>query len=917
MILKVQKNIDVMRKLILVLSLIIAPVIVWSQGLKTDGKKIVDQNDNEVLLRGLGLGGWMLMEGYMMQSSDVADTQHEFKARLIELIGEEKTDEFYDAWLVNHVIKADVDSLAKWGFNSIRLPMHYDLFTLPIEDEPISGQNTWLEKGFVMVDSLLHWCEVNNMYLILDLHAAPGGQGYNAAISDYDDTKPSLWESQENKDKTVALWGKLAKRYKDEPWIGGYDLLNEVNWNLPGNAALKSLYVEITNTIRAVDSNHIIFIEGNWFANDFSGLTPPWDDNMAYSFHKYWNYNDQGSVDWVIELSDNYNVPLWMGEGGENSNVWFTDAISLLEENKIGWSFWPMKRIETIVSPFSILFTQGYKDVLNYWRNQGPKPTDEVAFASMMELANNSNSFNCVHQKDVPDAMRRQVATTETKPYSEHTIPGIVFMSDFDLGPLNYAYYDTDVANYSLSTGEFQAWNSGWVYRNDAVDIETNNDAVNSNGFHVGFVQKGEWINYTVQIAEAAIYSAKLRIASQSTGGQFHLALDGEDVTATYSVSSTGGWTTFTDFLVTDILLPEGEHVLTMWFDNNTAFNISSIEFTKTGSADEISLYALNGQTGSDEKSIEVVVNQELLPESLDGSLDNFSISVNGDERTISSVTMDENGNRTIILSTEDYFVYTDKIKVSYDGTGITSQTGKVLETFTDLEIRNTLIKRQILPKKIQAEDFYFNSGFGIEETTDVGGGYNIGYSNPGDYADYLIYTENDKYYQLKIRTAAQNASGNIGFYLVDEDGAETELREVTTPKTGGWQTWETISTSVFIPKGAYTLRMRIISGEMNFNWYEFDMIDAVDDESDLSEFEVLLYPNPVSNNQLFINVGDPNQNLIKIDVYSITGKLVSSKSYPLIYGIAEVDISAMSKGAYIVKMSTKVKTYNSKFIRQ
>lgn len=110
---------------------------------------------------------------------------------------------------------------------------------------------------------------------------------------------------------------------------------------------------------------------------------------------------------------------------------------------------------------------------------------------------------------------------------------------------------------------------------------------------------------------------------------------------------------------------------------------------------------------------------------------------------------------------------------------------------------------------------------------------------------------------------------------------------------------------------------MRIISGEMNFNWYEFDMIDAVDDESDLSEFEVLLYPNPVSNNQLFINVGDPNQNLIKIDVYSITGKLVSSKSYPLIYGIAEVDISAMSKGAYIVKMSTKVKTYNSKFIRQ
>ena len=213
-----------MKKYILLAVSIMLITNLFGQGfLKTEGKKIVDDENNEVILRGMGLGGWMLMEGYMMQSSDVADTQHEFRNRLVDLMGEEKTDQFFDAWLANHATRADVDSLAKWGFNSIRLPMHYNLFTLPIEDEPVSGQNTWLDKGFVMVDSLLQWCESNNMYLILDLHAAPGGQGYNAAICDYDPTKPSLWESQENKDKTVALWGKLAERYKDEPWIGGYD----------------------------------------------------------------------------------------------------------------------------------------------------------------------------------------------------------------------------------------------------------------------------------------------------------------------------------------------------------------------------------------------------------------------------------------------------------------------------------------------------------------------------------------------------------------------------------------------------------------------------------------------------------------------------------------------------------------------
>ncbi len=278
-----------MKKYILIIALILYPFFIFSQGLRTQGKNIVDQEGNEVILRGIGLGGWMLMEGYMMQSSDVADTQHEFRERLVALMGQEKTDTFFDAWLANHVTKADIDSLASWGYNSVRLPMHYNLFTLPIEDEPVQGQNTWLTKGFDIVDSLLLWCEQNSMYLILDLHAAPGGQGYNAAISDYDPDKPSLWESQENKNKTVALWARLAERYADEPWIGGYDLLNEVNWDLPGGTALRLLYEKITDSIRAVDDTHIIFIEGNWFANDFTGLTPPWDDNMAYSFHKYWN----------------------------------------------------------------------------------------------------------------------------------------------------------------------------------------------------------------------------------------------------------------------------------------------------------------------------------------------------------------------------------------------------------------------------------------------------------------------------------------------------------------------------------------------------------------------------------------------------------------------------------------------------
>src|SRR6476469_3260310 len=141
--------------------------------LKADGTRIVDEAGREVILRGIGLGGWMLQEPYMLQLGGVAGTQNEIKAHIKDLVGEERTDSFYTAWLANDVTKGDVDSLAAWGFNSIRLPMHYNLFTLPVDEEPAAGINTWLEKGFALTDSLLSWCKANKIYLILDLHAAP------------------------------------------------------------------------------------------------------------------------------------------------------------------------------------------------------------------------------------------------------------------------------------------------------------------------------------------------------------------------------------------------------------------------------------------------------------------------------------------------------------------------------------------------------------------------------------------------------------------------------------------------------------------------------------------------------------------------------------------------------------------------
>ena len=802
----------------------------FGQGLKTNGDKIVDQNGNEIILRGMGLGGWMLMEGYMMQSSDVADTQHEFKERLIELIGIDYTNEFFDSWHKNHVTKADIDSLASWGFNSVRLPMHYNLFTLPIQEEPISGEDTWLEKGFTMVDDLLEWCKSNEMYLILDLHAAPGGQGANAAISDYDSDLPSLWESDDNKRKTVALWKKLAERYEDEPWLGGYDLLNEVNWPLENeNEDLRLLYKEITDSIRSVDTEHIIFIEGNGFANDFRGLTPPWDNNMVYSFHKYWSANDLGSIDWVLKIREEYNVPLWMGESGENSNVWFRDAIKLFEENNIGWSWWPMKRIETIVAPYSIKFSEGYKSILNYWRGNISKPNIDEAYSIMMDLANSSNSLYCDYQRDVHDAQIRQVSTDETIPFRKHEIPGIINMSDYDMGRSGYAYYDVDDANYQLSSGNFQAWNSGWVYRNDGVDIEKTADTTNlkGNGYHLGFVNKGEWVNYTLNIKESGVYSLYSSLAALDDGGKFQIEIDNEPVTSSLSVSATGDWNTFKIQQFDNIILKEGKHVLSFNIKELPAFNISTMEFSRISDTSDIEFIALEANTGETNSEINILLNNEINPQTIKKNNQDFNLNINNQLVQIDSLKIMEGKKRTLKIHFSESLSFGDVVTVNYSGTNIKTNQEVILEQFLDFRVNNLIAKIFEIPGKIEAEQFSDMFGVEIENTTDLGGGSNIGYTNGGDYVDYKLKVLSDLEYDIKLRVAAESNSGRVTFYSLSSEKSQTELLTMLLPITSGWQNWQTVSGRINLEKGEYTLRMKIINGDFNLNWIDISYKDS------------------------------------------------------------------------------------------
>ncbi|WCE04870.1 cellulase family glycosylhydrolase [Pseudoxanthomonas sp. JBR18] len=510
--------------------------------LHAQGTRIVDGQGRDVLLRGFGLGGWMLQEGYMLELPQFG-TQRVIRANIKQLIGEAKTEAFYTAWLDHHTTKADIDALGAWGFNSVRLPMHYALYTLPVEDEPVPGRQTWIKDGFARTDALIGWAKANDMRVILDMHAAPGGQGNDVNIADRDPSRPSLWDDPAAQDKLVALWVELAKRYRDEPAVAAYDLLNEPNWgfadagDLHGcqeadNAPLRALLVRITRAIRQVDPHHMLVIEGNCWGNNYRGMLEDglWDDNLVLSFHKYWNPATRQSIADILALRDRYQVPLWLGETGENSNDWYTRTVALAEGEGIGWSWWPLKKIR-YNNPLQVVPNPGYRALLAYWHGEGPKPSPEQAEAALMQLATHDVAFaHNLQHPDVVDALLRAPHSDRAMPFKQHLIGangGRMAAVDFDLGPDGVAYHDLTAANESTKAGGV-TWNPAMAYRNDGVDLSRDPDG----RLWVAQLQRGEWVRYTFQVARGGRYDLALETRGAGAA-QATVLLNGDPVDAT------------------------------------------------------------------------------------------------------------------------------------------------------------------------------------------------------------------------------------------------------------------------------------------------------------------------------------------------------------------------------------------------
>ncbi|MBN2412873.1 cellulase family glycosylhydrolase [candidate division KSB1 bacterium] len=536
--------------------------------IKIQGQDFVDENGNKVFFKGIGLGGWLMPEGYMLHIPGFGSPTS-IREMITKLIGEENTNEFYSIYEENYVNEVDIQKIAELGFNSVRLPFNHRLLS------PEGQPSVILESGFQVIDTFIEWCKKYNLYVILDMHAAPGGQN-DGNISDSDGVLARLWTEKKNQDHTVVIWKKIAERYADEPIIVGYDLINEPV--LPSgytNLDLKNLYKRITEEIRKVDTNHIIFIEGNTYATNFNSLAPPWDDNMSYSFHKYWNTTDKASIQNYLSLRQQTDVPLWMGESGENSNPWFHAAINTLEDNNIGWCWWTHKKIQTTTSPYSANITDGYQHVLDYWNGNRSKPSVEFAKNALFEMAENLALDSCRYLPDVVAAIFSDDFDRNPIPYKELKVPGIIACVDYDIGNVNIAYSDKEYQKTHWDRDE--PWNNGWQYRNDGVDIEVSNDNEGS-PYSVGWTETGEWLSYTVNVAYTGIYDINFRVAVNSDNAKLQLLLDNDQLTPVLDLPNSGGWYNWQTYGFKDAQLQAGVHKLTFKITSE-GFNINQMEF--------------------------------------------------------------------------------------------------------------------------------------------------------------------------------------------------------------------------------------------------------------------------------------------------------------------------------------------------
>jgi aryl-phospho-beta-D-glucosidase BglC (GH1 family) len=317
--------------------------------LHASGRSIVNASGTTVLLKGMNLGGFMVMEPWMCpaDSGGLPDTYSIIKELDSRFgVAEEQTliRDYQQDWITTQ----DFVNLKNAGFNVVRVPVWWGNF-YPIANVSNSG---WRSDAFTELDWVVSQAAAQGIYTIIDMHGVVGGQ------STSDDTGQqnvnAYWTNSNDQGNTAYMWWEIANHYKGNGNVAGYDLINEP-MNAPSNSAVISAYASLYTTVRSADPSHIVIIEGTFGSWDWSMLPSPSSEgwtNVVYQMHEYeWNDSEaqveQGSVNQVNDFNNHasWNVPGYVGEWndmgyGSAANQY---SVNTYDNGGESWSMWAYK----------------------------------------------------------------------------------------------------------------------------------------------------------------------------------------------------------------------------------------------------------------------------------------------------------------------------------------------------------------------------------------------------------------------------------------------------------------------------------------------------------------------------------------------------------------------------------------------
>jgi len=493
---------------------------------------MVNEQNDTILLRGIGIGNWLLPEGYMWHFGENGDRPRKIEKIIEDLTSHEFSMKFWKEFRKNYITETDIKRMKELGFNSVRPALNARVFLTE------GDTAKFIEENFALLDSLIFWCGKYNIYVVLDMHGAPGGQtGQN--IDDSPKDEPELFMDPIFEKRLTSLWVKLAERYKDNPVVAGYDLLNEPLPERTGAAEkyksqLLPMYKRLTAQIRKIDKKHMIILEGANWSNDWSVFNEFIADNVVYQFHYYcWNNPDNlNDISEFLRQRQMLNAPVWVGETGErNPSIYFATT-QYFEKNNIGWAFWPWKKIDNRQVIYSVNAPEGYEKIIEYSRG-GEKPTKELSEKVLAQLLENLKIGNCEFLEPISQSLLRRV-------------PSKIYAVNYGHGGAGDSYYVKDSTN------------AAYYRKNEPVKIilldET--DKRKRASEQAILLSEGEWTRYFVD-AEGG-FSALVTINAKSSVKSSVLKVTVNQNTKEFSVSDTS-WNILT---LTDQYFIKGGNII-------------------------------------------------------------------------------------------------------------------------------------------------------------------------------------------------------------------------------------------------------------------------------------------------------------------------------------------------------------------